>query len=351
MRSAVVVLSALALASAQICDPEVECEYTAVVQRVRHSWDFEALCQNTDYVFDDGLGHTYYANICGRAAKKCLPFGWSETYEYGVAVQSWGSVPPCNFSNPATLCNDHDGGIPTCCTEDCQVLGVGIPTITLTNLNDPTAGVNMTFAGAPPDDDDPFWCPWNPQTGSQFPRTVTFSLQCDASVQNPPAVPMVAVQNKTEDCDYLLMWASMLACPDSTALPPRPSRNPTSNSSSSLSGGSIFTISFVAIAFTYIVGGMLLTYRTERAFYCPNRYFWSGVGDSVGKGFEYVVYCGKSGGGGGGGSAAAGFIGGGGGNAGPYAAVGTTTSTGKAATGSYNAGGSYNSAPTAYTDL
>jgi hypothetical protein len=29
-----------------------------------------------DYYFDDGLGHDYYANICGITSKKCLPKDW-----------------------------------------------------------------------------------------------------------------------------------------------------------------------------------------------------------------------------------------------------------------------------------
>ena len=28
-------------------------------------------------------------------------------------------------------------------------------------------GVKLTYTAAPPDPDDPFWCPWNPATGAQ----------------------------------------------------------------------------------------------------------------------------------------------------------------------------------------
>ena len=153
-----------------------------------------------DYLFNDGLGHDYSANICGAASKKCLPKGWVQTYEYGVAIQSWGSVPPCNASDPTTMtCKEKNGMIPSCCTEDCQVLGVGSPQLKLANPLNIQGGLNATFSGAPPDDDDPFWCPWNPQTGSQFPRTVTFQLECDTLVSG--AIPILAVQNKTEDCE------------------------------------------------------------------------------------------------------------------------------------------------------
>jgi hypothetical protein len=159
-----------------------------------------SLCSETDYSTDDGLGHTYYANLCGSAAKQCLPLGWTETYEYGVAVQTWGSVPPCNLSDTSTLsCFDKDGMIPSCCTEDCQILGVGAPHYKLMNPSNAQAGVNATFTGAPPDDDDPFWCPFNPATGSQYSRTVTYMLTCDPTVQG--ALLLQAVQNSTENCE------------------------------------------------------------------------------------------------------------------------------------------------------
>ena len=328
-----------------------------------------------DYTFDDGLGHTYYANICGAAAKKCLPKGWVETYQFGVAVQTWGSVPACNLSDPTTLCLDHDGQIPTCCSEDCQVLGVGQPKYTLTDPTNPLAGVNATFQGAPPDDDDPFWCPWNPQTGSQYPRTVTYSLQCDKSVSG--ALPLVAVQNKTEDCEcvvfallsgavpalrpcapahvvlclltpllrrvscsYLLVFASMLACPDVTARPrPGPGRG-----SSGLSGGSVFAIIFFVGLFVYVAVGMLWTYRQEKAWYCPNRFFWSSVGDHVGRGWTFLLFCGKPAESGG--SSGSSFLG----ASNPYAAG---VPSAPASSGGFKASGGYNASggPTAYTDL
>jgi hypothetical protein len=90
------------------------------------------LCRTTsqpDYTFDDGAGHTYYANICGVSKHRCLPPDWLATYEIGVAVQFFGDTPPCNYLDPATLtCVEKVGQTPTCCTADCQVLGVGEPT-------------------------------------------------------------------------------------------------------------------------------------------------------------------------------------------------------------------------------
>jgi hypothetical protein len=64
------------------------------------------------------------------------------------------------------------------------------------------AGVNMKYVGSPPDDDDPFWCPWNPMTGQQYPRTVTMNLRCNPNVRS--AIEIQAVQNSTEDCECVM---------------------------------------------------------------------------------------------------------------------------------------------------
>lgn len=361
MRKFVALLALAPAVFGQTCDPEIECEYTfATPDGVHHRWDFAPLCQanSGDYYFDDGLGHIYYANICGAAAKKCLPKGWIETFEYGVAVQTWGSVPACNLSDATTLtCQDKNGLIPACCTEDCQVLGVGAPTYKLAVQGDINSGVNATFQGTPPDDDDPFWCPWNPLTGSQFPRTVTYTITCDPSVQG--AVPLVAIQNKSEDCDYTLFFASNLACPDVSPPPipsqgpPKPSSSPKPGKSSKLTGGQVFGIIFLVAAFVYIVGGMAWTYRTEHAVYFPNRHFWSSVGDYIGRGYNAMLYCGKSPDTG---SYGGSFIGGG--AAGPYATTtapaasgsfGNVGAYGGGSSGGYNAGAP--ASATAYTDL
>jgi hypothetical protein len=86
-----------------------------------------------DYFFDDGQGHNYTANICGTASTRCLPKDWCvrsrrcrclfspftrpmhrlhasllrcgrrvATDEWGVAVQFFGDVPPCDMNNGAS---------------------------------------------------------------------------------------------------------------------------------------------------------------------------------------------------------------------------------------------------------
>lgn len=157
-----------------------------------------------DYVLQDGLGHDYYANICGYANQICLPQGWLATYETGVAVQMFGATPPCNRRDPRTLnCIEKTTQQPTCCTRDCQVLGVmddtHPPTFTLVNASDPNGGVRARFIGAQQDQDDPFPCPPDPYTGEPMPRTVSMIFSCEPALTN--AMPLLAVQNTTEDCE------------------------------------------------------------------------------------------------------------------------------------------------------
>jgi hypothetical protein len=60
-------------------------------------------------------------------------------------------------------------------------------------------GAGIAGAAVPPDPNDPFWCPWNPNTAQPYPRTVTFFIACDPNVYG--AVEISAIQNSTEDCE------------------------------------------------------------------------------------------------------------------------------------------------------
>jgi hypothetical protein len=53
-------------------------------------------------------------------------------------------------------------------------------------------------AGTPPDENDPFMCPWNPATGTPYDRTVTYNIACNPSI--PGAEVTTVVQNSTENC-------------------------------------------------------------------------------------------------------------------------------------------------------
>lgn len=330
LRFALVAL--VAFASAQKCEPEVECEYTVHIGGTTYYWDFLSLCKNGggDYYFADTDGHDYYANMCGTASTRCLPKGWDNVYEYGVAVQLWGAEPDCDHTNPSTLTcveKNTNPATPTCCTRDCQVLGVGKPSFTLHRSGDVTAGLQVTFTGAVPAADDPFWCPWNPSTGSQYPRTVTYLMECDPTVHG--AVAVEAIQNATENCDYHLTFKSQHACPNTHGF---------NYSPSSLSGGWIFIIILICLAVLYFGGGFLYTYHTERVWAPPNREFWASFGQYLSDGIAFIT----GGCRGLGGAKAAGSS--------PYDEIGGGSSSagGAAPPSAYNASSSSN---TAYTDL
>ncbi len=83
-------------------------------------------------------------NICGNSGFQCNPT-WPASEAVGVAVQYWGNVPTCNITAPA--CNSTSGQ-PKCCTQDCEVLGTGIPQWQLKNPANPeTGGVLVTHEG------------------------------------------------------------------------------------------------------------------------------------------------------------------------------------------------------------
>jgi len=124
-------------------------------------------------------------------------------------VQTWGPTPRCNHTAPA--CADLHTNEPACCTANCQVLGTGVPQYNLTDPSNPqTGGVQVTFEGATPAHDDPFWCQFNPVTGAQYKRQVTYKFHCDPSVTGVEVVG--ASQNRTNDCVYTLEFKTSRAC-------------------------------------------------------------------------------------------------------------------------------------------
>lgn len=148
---ALTVLCVVGTASAQFatCDDEYECIYeSSTVDGITFSFDLRPLCeQGTTYTAQDDSGHSYSFNICGTSSFECVP-GWTNVYETGVAVQYWGSAPPCNATTPN--CTDFRGDN-VCCTQNCQVLGVGIPNWQLKNPSNPEfGGLTITHIGVPP---------------------------------------------------------------------------------------------------------------------------------------------------------------------------------------------------------
>lgn len=347
MKTAVLVVLGLAcLAVAEdfpLCEIEYDCEHTQLIDNVLYYWDFRYVCKDTgseagDYHFNDGLGHDYYANICGTSAHKCLPESWVNNLERGVAIQYWGDEPACNKADPSTYkCMEKINEVPACCTKNCQVLGSGKPHITLEQPGQPELGVKMTFTGETPPPDDPYWCPWNPATGGQYARTVHYHLLCAPEVNG--AEPFMALQNITNECDYHLTFKSKWACGSKTPIAPY---RPPKPASGKMSGGWIFVIIVLVLSVVYLGGGFLYTYHTERVWAPPNRQFWASVGQYTSDGVSFIGSgCKRTGGGGAAGAGPS-----------PYDEIGGSSGSGAGAAysgSSYNAG---SEAPkTAYTDL
>jgi len=120
--------------------------------------------------------------ICGTSNARCNPVPYPVEYHAGVAIQYFGDVPA-----PNSNCTDNTGAaVP--CTRDCEVLGVGLPTITLANPNDPFGGVNVTHFSVPAAQNDPFQCAYDPSTGAPKERTVTVQVRCGRNLLVKPQV-------------------------------------------------------------------------------------------------------------------------------------------------------------------
>ena len=186
-------------------------------------------------------------------------------------MQTWGAVPTCNKADPA--CQTGTGAA-SCCTADCQVLGTGQPQWFLLDPSNPkTGGVKAKFIGAAASDSDPFWCSFNPSTGAQYEREVHFNFYCNKHVSGVKV--MTAVQNHTNDCRYQLEFETALACASG-------------GGSGGISGGWVFIIILVCLAFLYVVGGMGYGYFTTRRLEFPNMEFWTAFADLVRDGFLFV---------------------------------------------------------------
>jgi hypothetical protein len=202
---AAVVGCLLGVASAQggQCDVDYECNFAYSDYGITYKYDFDGLCHDTDYeVTHPGTGQTFKFNICGTASFECLP-RWSNVYQYGVAVQYFGDAPDANCTDPHT-------GAEKPCTPDCQVLGVGQPLIDILNPDLPDSGVIIKHVGVPPSADDPYECPFDPKTGAQKPRSISYHLSCDESV---PALELAnIVVNETSQCQYDIYADTAAAC-------------------------------------------------------------------------------------------------------------------------------------------
>lgn len=154
---------------------------------------------------------TYYFNVCGTSPERCYPKDHHVRYSYGAAVQTWGSPPPCNTSDPSASYFDPTLNRTMCYTTECEVLGVGTPIWELADPGDPfKGGVLLRHEGVPPSIDDNNRCPINPATGAEWERAVTFHLQCDQSLPENELVLQRVYENET--CRYVVELATVSAC-------------------------------------------------------------------------------------------------------------------------------------------
>lgn len=210
-------LAATAFVAAQIepnnnCDPDYDCNWHFTDKYgVVYEFDFSHHCSSVGYRLSDASNHTYYFNICGKASERCAPKEHHVRYSYGAAIQTWGSTPLCNTSDPTASYYDPVLNKTMCYTMECEVLGVGTPIWELQNPIDPAdGGVLLRHEGVPPSLDDPNRCPLNPATGAEWERGVTFKLNCDRSMAKNDIRFERVYENTT--CRYVIEATTAAAC-------------------------------------------------------------------------------------------------------------------------------------------
>lgn len=112
--------------------------------------------------------------MCGNTKARCNPPGYAVEYHAGVAIQYFGEPPA-----PGTNCTDNLGNA-VVCTRDCEVLGIGVPTMKLYHPKNPYMGVNVTHYGVPSLPSDPFQCPFDPMVRNMCCHHI-FSCGCRGS--------------------------------------------------------------------------------------------------------------------------------------------------------------------------
>lgn len=265
-------LSLAVLAAGQgACDADTACVFEAKYNGKTYPMDFRRLCNaGQDYVLSDSIGHTYYAQICGTAAKSCLPQDWENEYEYGRVIQTWGTPPTCDRSN--MQCVEERTGAEVCCSEPCQVIAVQAPSFTEIVPGDASQGVQLTYQGETPTLSDPYQCDWNTQTGSPFPRVTHLQFFCDKTVTG--YAQMYAVdQNATDDCEYTVKFKTSLVCVTGMGL----------------SGGWVFNIIVMTLFGVYVVAGYGINYARKKTCEFPNRAFWAEFESLVYDGIRFIL--------------------------------------------------------------
>lgn len=276
-------VASLAKSGGAQCTEDYSCSFTVndpQDNNAAFNFDFSSMCSGSDYTVDDGSGHVYYANVCQKAKVKCLPADcdnypycvpWTNTYNYGNAVQMWGKQPPFPAKDPSLDCKDPlqpSNTVP--CTKACQVLGVGSPSWQLTNPADPAnSDVIGNWRGVPPKADDPFYCPDDPLTGAPQSRQVSMVFQCAPGLSTPQLYK--AEQNTTENCHYKLYFKTKNACLDS-----------------GMSAGSAFLLVLFVGALVYFLGGGLFNYLAHGKFQILHKAFWQGLPALVMDGVHFL---------------------------------------------------------------
>lgn len=185
---------------------EYECTYRSPVDG--STYDFESLCQTGAYSplypfqYTDASNRVYVWNVCGTAPSQCIPT-WKVAYNGGSALQLFNDGSP----DPGSNCTDVYGN-PATCTQNCEMLSIGPPTLSSYDPTNPSAGVNITHPGVRTLAGSPFGCDGtDPTTGLAPVRRATQVMLCDSSTDF-----RMGWVRETSECSYEIVMYTSKAC-------------------------------------------------------------------------------------------------------------------------------------------
>jgi len=111
----------------------------------------------------------------------------------------------------STQCFDPLLNRSLCCTEDCEVLGVGLPEWSLIDETRPAdGGVVLRHTGVGAMTGDPYGCGIDPVTQAQLERMVDIYLRCNPALDDHTVEPIAAYENTT--CRYVIELETGASC-------------------------------------------------------------------------------------------------------------------------------------------
>mgnify|MGYP000562853689 CR=1 FL=1 len=257
------------------------------------TWDFSSLQSTQGYTIEypiswngtDYPKNSFNINLCTNSPVECLPEGYAADSQTGVAVQSWGTTPQCQYDGSTKIC--EQGASPTvrgkCCTSPCTVLSdnpepEAIAPYDISKLGQGTTddGVVLTFESIADPNTDKSLCEFGTPT-----MAVQYTLFCSTEVV------FESVEVLQNGCEFNIVAESKYAC--SKQVSPDTTTSSTTPAPNTMSGGSVFLLILFIVAVLYFGLGTIIFRFVSGSWQIPNKVFWVSFGGFVGEGARFII--------------------------------------------------------------